>query len=78
MSVSKQPKSNNCSVTFLPHGCVFQDLQTGRKIGGGAERGGLYYLTDDAHPQSVALLRAIVLPLWQSEKSKPEFQLGSI
>ena len=55
MSVSKLTKSLNCSVTFFPNGCVFQDLKTGRKIGGGVERGGLYYFTDDVHPSSVAL-----------------------
>lgn len=43
MSLSKLIKSLNCSVTFFPHGFMFQDLKTGGKIGGGVERGGLYY-----------------------------------
>jgi hypothetical protein len=45
MSVSRLTKSLNCSSTFLSHDCIFQDLKTERKIGGGIERGGLYYLT---------------------------------
>ncbi|KAH7845799.1 hypothetical protein Vadar_006185 [Vaccinium darrowii] len=54
MSVSKLTKSLNCLITFFPNGCVFQDLKTGRKIGGGVECGGLYYFFDDVHPSSVA------------------------
>lgn len=54
MSVTKLAKSLNCSITFFPHGYVFQD-KTGRKIGSGIECGGLYYFADDVYPQSVAL-----------------------
>ena len=44
----------NCSVTFFPTHCVFQDLQTGKKIGGGSKRSGLDYLDTHVSP-SVAL-----------------------
>lgn len=44
LSVSSLTKSLNCSVTFFPSHCVFQDLRTGRLIGSGRETGGLYQL----------------------------------
>ena len=44
LSVSPIAKSHQCSVTFYPSYCVFQDLETGRTIGGGREHGGLYFL----------------------------------
>ena len=44
LSVSRMTKELNCRVIFYPMGCTFQDLLTGRRIGGGYEEGGLYYL----------------------------------
>ena len=44
LSVSRMTKELNCRVIFDPMGCTFQDLLTGRRIGGGYEEGGLYYL----------------------------------
>lgn len=49
MSVSHITKSLNCSVTFFPTHCVFQDLKTKQMIGGGYEQSGLYYFHDQQH-----------------------------
>ena len=37
-------QSLKCSVNFLPHGCVFQDLTTGKMIGAAKSLKRLYYL----------------------------------
>jgi hypothetical protein len=44
LSISKITKALNCSVSFYPSLCIFQDLKTRRMIGMGHEVGGLYYL----------------------------------
>ena len=44
LSVSNITKTLNCSVTFFPSHCVFQDLDTGKTIGSGREDNGLYLL----------------------------------
>ncbi|KAK9062936.1 hypothetical protein SSX86_020126 [Deinandra increscens subsp. villosa] len=44
-SVSQITKQNNCSVTFYPTHCVFQELGTNRVIGTGVESNGLYRLS---------------------------------
>jgi hypothetical protein len=44
LSISKITKALNCSVSFYPSLCIFQDLKTQRMIGIGHEVGGLYYL----------------------------------
>ena len=44
MSISKLTKILNCAAIFLSTHCIFQDLKTGKIIGGGHEAGGLYYL----------------------------------
>lgn len=43
LSISSITKSLNCSVTFFPTPCVFQDLQTQQMIGGGCKVDGLYH-----------------------------------
>ena len=43
LSISKLTKLLNCVAIFLSTHCIFQDLKT-RKIIGGHETGGLYYL----------------------------------
>ncbi|KAL0442097.1 UNVERIFIED_CONTAM: hypothetical protein Sradi_0148600 [Sesamum radiatum] len=42
-SVSKLTKQLNCSIVFLPTGCILQDLTTKRVIGTGKLKGDLYY-----------------------------------
>ena len=43
-SISKFTKLLNCAAIFLSTHCIFQDLKTGKIIGGGHEASGLYYL----------------------------------
>ncbi|KAF6159557.1 hypothetical protein GIB67_032328 [Kingdonia uniflora] len=52
LSISSLPKSLNCSVTFYPSHCNFQDLETKKMIGSGREVGGLY-LSDSYAPLSI-------------------------
>jgi hypothetical protein len=55
LSISKITKQLFCAVTFFPFHCVFQDLQTGRKIGTGHERGNdIYVLTRETVPPGLA------------------------
>ena len=44
LSISKLTKHLNCAAIFLSTHCIFQDLKTGKIIGGGHEVDGLYYL----------------------------------
>ena len=44
LPISKLTKILNCATIFLSTHCIFQDLKTGKIIGGGHEAGGLYYL----------------------------------
>ena len=48
-------KELNCTVLLLASGCIVQDALTGRIIGRGTERGGLYYV-DEVAQQGNALL----------------------
>jgi hypothetical protein len=52
LSVSSLTHSLNCSVTFFPTHCVFQELDTGRMIGSGKATGGLYFLEPALNPVS--------------------------
>jgi len=45
MSVSKITSALNCCVVLFPHGCVLQDLATGRVIGSGKQYADLYYMS---------------------------------
>ena len=49
LSVSSLTRSANCSVTFFPTHCVFQELETGKVIGSGKAHGGLYFLEPAFH-----------------------------
>ncbi|KAJ9567027.1 LOW QUALITY PROTEIN: hypothetical protein OSB04_002993 [Centaurea solstitialis] len=44
-SLSQITKQNNCSATFFPTHCIFQELGTNRLIGTGFESRGLYHLS---------------------------------
>jgi hypothetical protein len=44
LSISKITKTLNCSISFNPSLCIFQDLKTRKMISIGHEVGGLYYL----------------------------------
>ena len=57
MSISKITNSLNCCVVFTPHGCVLQDLATGRMIGSGKQHAGLYYMSplpNQAHASQIS------------------------
>ncbi|KAF3771566.1 hypothetical protein EJ110_NYTH60163 [Nymphaea thermarum] len=43
--VKQLARDLQCRVIFYPGSCSFQDLQTGKTIGGGHEREGLYFLS---------------------------------
>ncbi|CAL9006827.1 unnamed protein product [Prunus brigantina] len=45
MSASKLTTSLNCCAILFPTFCVLQDLATGKMIGSGKQRGGLYYMS---------------------------------
>lgn len=49
LSVSHLTKSLNCSVTFFPSHCVFQDLSSRMMIGKEHEDNGLYILDTSPH-----------------------------
>jgi hypothetical protein len=55
LSISKITKALNCSVSFYPSLCIFQDLKTRRMIGMRHEVGALYYLGLTPTPVSHAL-----------------------
>jgi hypothetical protein len=55
LSISKITKTLNCSVSFYPSLCIFQDLKTRRMISMGHEVDGLYYLDLAPTPTSRAL-----------------------
>ncbi|KAK4397606.1 Retrovirus-related Pol polyprotein from transposon RE2 [Sesamum angolense] len=61
LSISQLTQQHNCSVTFFPSYCVFQDLQTRRTIGGGHERGGLYFLNTSPPIEARALSASVSL-----------------
>ncbi|XP_070010774.1 uncharacterized protein [Nicotiana sylvestris] len=44
LSVSAITKALNCKIEFFPDHCIFQDLQTGKRIGSGRLRDDLYIL----------------------------------
>ena len=52
LSVSSLTKTLNCSITFFPSHCVFQDLSTRKTIGGGHEENGLYLLNTQDTPST--------------------------
>ena len=54
LSISKLTKILNCAAIFLSTHCTFQDLKTGKIIGGGHEASGLYYLDQYGSSRLVA------------------------
>jgi hypothetical protein len=56
LSVSSITKSLNCRAVFEPAFCVFQDLKSGRVLGTGTERDGLYYLDNELTPLALSAM----------------------
>ena len=56
LSISCITKELNCAVIFFPSWCLFQELGTGRRLGMGNMRNGLYYLDDNMSHKVAAVL----------------------
>ncbi|KAK4387234.1 Retrovirus-related Pol polyprotein from transposon RE2 [Sesamum angolense] len=75
LSVSQLTKNTQLLSNLFPSYCVFQDLQTQRTIGGGHERGGLYFL-DTSPPIDARALFASVSPLqWHCRLGHPSLPI---
>ena len=82
LSISAITKALHCGVFFFPHHCVFQDLDTGRRIGLGRENGrGIYELVADIPSTGLQALFALSASssslhdsfLWHCRLGHPSF-----
>ena len=82
LSISVITKALHCGVFFFPHHCVFQDLDTGRRIGLGHENGrGIYELVADTPSTGLQALFALSASssslhdsfLWHCRLGHPSF-----
>ena len=82
LSISAITKALHCGVFFFPHHCVFQDLDTGRRIGLGRENGrGIYELVVDSPSTGLQALFALSASssslhdslLWHCRLGHPSF-----
>ena len=82
LSISAITKALHCGVFFFPHHCVFQDLDTGRRIGLGRENGrGIYELVADSPSTGLQALFALSASssslhdslLWHCRLGHPSF-----
>lgn len=84
LSISKITQDLNCSVSFFPSHCVFQDLITGKTIGSGRKENGLYVLDlgvdsskhhQQAHLTSLSDSSTEKILLWHHRLGHPSFYL---
>ena len=82
LSISAITKALHCGVFFFPHHCIFQDLDTGRRIGLGHENGrGIYELVADSESTGLQALFALSTSssslhdslLWHCRLGHPSF-----
>ena len=82
LSISAITKALHCGVFFFPHHCIFQDLDTGRRIGLGRENGrGIYELVADTPSTGLQALFALSASssslhdsfLWHCRLGHPSF-----
>ncbi|XP_078433700.1 uncharacterized protein LOC144704992 [Wolffia australiana] len=82
LSISAITKALHCGVFFYPHHCVFQDLDTGRRIGLGREnKSGIYELVVDSPSSGLQALFALSASssslhdsfLWHCRLGHPSF-----
>ena len=82
LSISAITKALHCGVFFFPHHCVFQDLDTGRRIGLSRENGrGIYELVADSPSTGLQALFALSASssslhdsfLWHCRLGHPSF-----
>ena len=57
LSVSQLTSDLDCTTLMKPGCCIVQDAQTGKIIGRGIERGGLYYLEEETQKGKATLVR---------------------
>ncbi|CAH9128545.1 unnamed protein product [Cuscuta epithymum] len=63
LSVSRLTSDLNCTLTFFPDFCIFQDVPSRKLIGVGKSRDGLYYL-EPLRSERVAMSVSITSDLW--------------
>ncbi|KAK8950885.1 hypothetical protein KSP39_PZI004349 [Platanthera zijinensis] len=61
LSISHLNTSLNCSITFFPDVCVFQDLDTKQMLGSGRNVDGLYLLDQSLAPSALSSSRSLTL-----------------
>ena len=77
LSVSHVTKELNCVVLMHPHFCLLQDIRTGKIIGRGTERDGLYYVDEVVQPGTAMLAHGTVdrkLWLWHRRLGHPSLE----
>ena len=74
LSVAQITTALNCTVTFWPTHCVFQDILSSKTIGCGTRRGKLYYL-DLASDSEASLSQAYKIGGTSVEKQTSEVWL---
>src|SRR5207249_4767408 len=55
LSLSHVTKELNCMVLIFPNFCLLQDIRSGKVIGRGTEKDGLYYVDEVAQQGTAAL-----------------------
>ncbi|XP_043725636.1 uncharacterized protein LOC122672203 [Telopea speciosissima] len=76
LSISQLTKTLNCSITFHPSHCVIQDLATKMTIGGGHEKGDLYYFDLASTSTAAVATSSGVSPLhWHYRLGHPSLSM---
>ena len=57
LAMSQLTRDLDCTVLMKPRCCIVQDAQTGKIIGRGIKRGGLYYLEEETQKGKAVLVR---------------------
>jgi len=80
LSISKLTRDMDCTVTFLPSRCVFQDRTSGKMIGSAEEKNELYWISENLSPSNQFILRLSFtvhsnsnILLWHNRLGHPNF-----
>lgn len=76
ISVSKLTNDLSCGANFSKHACVFQDLETGKKIGSARVSHGLYYLAVSSLQNNVSLPMCLSSVSTEKQVMLMHFRLG--